>query len=233
MDKISQHLQDIFLTFLCIYVFFIKIKNNFKYKIIMKTPKRGKLIVFYGINNLGKTTQGEILLEYLKKKGIAAEYVKYALYDLEPSGPILSDYLRKGNPYELSAREFQLTQVINRTQYQPILEKKLNEGTWIIAEDYTWTGVAWGIGFGVNKAFLEKINSHLLAEDLAILFDGERFMEGVEKVHQHEQNNKLTEDVRAIHLELASEKKWPIIQSDQTKSVVHQHILDLIEPLID
>jgi hypothetical protein len=31
---------------------------------------------------------------------------------------------------------------------------------------------------------------------------------------------------------LAVERKWPIIQSDQSKAVVHQHILDLIEPLL-
>ncbi|MEI6425717.1 MAG: hypothetical protein WCO66_00010 [Candidatus Absconditabacteria bacterium] len=199
----------------------------------METTKRGKLIVFYGINNLGKTTQAEMTIEALAKMGIKAEYLKYGIYSLEPSGTILNDYLRKGNTYDLSPREFQLVHVINRTQYQATLEARLNEGTWIIAEDYTWTGIAWGMGDGVDKAFLEKINSHLLPEDLAILFDGERFMSGVEKNHKHESDAKKMEKLRGIHLELGTERKWPIVQSDQAKSIVQQHIMDLIEPLIE
>jgi len=56
-----------------------------------------------------------------------AEYLKYAIYDLAPSGPLLNEYLRKGNPHDLSPREFQLLQVLNRTQYQPLLQEKLEQ----------------------------------------------------------------------------------------------------------
>ena len=121
--------------------------------------------------------------------GINAEYKKYGIYDLEPSGPELDDYLRLGNHDNLSPREFQLVHIINRTQFEPKLKSKLNEGTWIIAEDYVGTGTAWGVGAGVDQAFLERMNSHLLKEDLAFLFDGERFSSGIEKVHKHEQDN--------------------------------------------
>jgi len=48
----------------------------------------GKFIVLYGINNLGKTTQTRILVDKLKLHGLKAEYLKYPVYDLAPSGPI-------------------------------------------------------------------------------------------------------------------------------------------------
>jgi hypothetical protein len=67
------------------------------------------------------------LIDRLKKLGIHAEYLKYAIYDLAPSGPLLNDYLRKGNPHQFSPREFQLLQVLNRTQYQPLLQEKLEQ----------------------------------------------------------------------------------------------------------
>jgi hypothetical protein len=67
------------------------------------------------------------LIDRLKSLGLHAEYLKYAIYDLLPSGPLLNEYLRKGNPHDLSPREFQLLQVLNRTQYQPLLQEKLEQ----------------------------------------------------------------------------------------------------------
>jgi len=67
------------------------------------------------------------LIDRLKSLGLQAEYLKYAIYDLSPSGPLLNEYLRKGNPHDLSPREFQLLQVLNRTQYQPLLQEKLEQ----------------------------------------------------------------------------------------------------------
>lgn len=36
-------------------------------KLIMKAPKRGLLIVFEGMDRVGKSTQCELLVEYFKK----------------------------------------------------------------------------------------------------------------------------------------------------------------------
>lgn len=165
--------------------------------------QKGKLIVLYGINNLWKTTQAHLLIDRLREKGLQAEYLKYPIYDLAPSWPLLNAYLREGNPNQLSSSEFQLLQVINRTQYDSTLKNKLENWIWIIAEDYTGTGIARGTGAWWDQAFLEKINSHLHKEDLAFFFDGERFSSGIEKVHQHEQNNELMNKVRLVHQDLA------------------------------
>lgn len=189
---------------------------------------KGKFIVFYGINNLGKTTQAKLLIERLAKKGIIAEYVKYGVYDLKPSGEMLNEYLRKGNPYDFSPREFQMCHALNRTQYESILKQKLDEGIWIIAEDYKGTGIAWGVGAGVDMRFLLRLNSHLLEEDLAILFTGERFATGIEKDHKHEQDNELTEKVKKAHLDLAEMFKWPIVDANGSVEIVHNRIWDII-----
>lgn len=168
----------------------------------------GKFIVLYGINNLGKSTQAKLLVERLIQKGFKAEYLKYPIYDLNPSGEILNDYLREGNFYNLSPKEAQIIYALNRTQYQSELIKKLEAGINIVAEDYTGTGIAWGIGAGVSETFLQSINSHLIPEDLVFLFDGERFMQAMEKTHKHETNNDLTTKVRWAHLKLKEELAW-------------------------
>jgi len=168
----------------------------------------GKLIVFYGINNLGKSTQARLLVEKLKEQGYKSEYIKYPIYDLEPSGRMLNDYLRNGNPLTLNAKEVQAIYALNRTQYQDELKKKLAEGINVVAEDYTGTGIAWGLGAGVGENYLKEINSHLIKEDLAILFDGERFRQAIEEGHKHENNNDLINKVRWSHLKLKEENGW-------------------------
>ena len=193
---------------------------------------KGKFIVFYGINNLGKTTQVKKLVERLNNEGNISEYLKYAIYDLEPSGPILNDYLRQGNPFNLSAREFQIFQSLNRTQHEPELIKKLENGIMVVAEDYVGTGIAWGMGAGVEKEFLQKINSHLLKEDLVILFDGGRFTSGIESDHKHETNDELTERVRRIHLDLAKEYGWKIINANQGIDEVHNQVWKIVNPIL-
>ncbi len=190
--------------------------------------KKGKLIVFYGTNNLGKSTQAHLLISKLEKLGIKAKYLKYPIYDLPPSGPILNKYLRQGNPYNLSAREAQIIYTLNRTQYQNKLQEELEQGINIIAEDYTGTGICWGTGAGVEQEMLEEINSHLLSEDLAILFDGERFMDAIEQGHKHEKDEDFTQRVRKIHLELGEKYGWQKINANLSIEEINEIILEKV-----
>jgi len=198
----------------------------------MDNKNRGKFIVIYGINNLGKSTQAKILVEKLNKEGVRTEYLKYPIYDLAPSGPTLNNYLRGGNLFKLTPREAQIIYALNRTQYEKELRSKLERGITIIAEDYTGTGLAWGMGAGVDEQFLKYINQHLLNEDLVILLDGQRFSEATEKNHQHEQNNELTNKVRLVHLKLAEEKNWHIINANQPIEKIHHQIFKQVKKIV-
>ncbi|MBB1578908.1 MAG: hypothetical protein HG424_002885 [candidate division SR1 bacterium] len=141
---------------------------------------------------------------------------------------MLNAYLREGNPNQLSSSEFQLLQVINRTQYDSTLKNKLENGIRIIAEDYTGTGIARGTGAGGDQAFLENINSHLRKEDLAFFFDGERFSSGIEKVHQHEQNNELMNKVRLVHQNLAQKFSREPINANLTIEEIQSQLQKII-----
>lgn len=198
----------------------------------MKTKKKGKFIVFYGINNLGKTTQANLLVKYLKRKGIKAEYVKYPVYDLKPAGPLINSYLRKGNPHKFSPRELQLLHFIDRIMFNPLLQKKLESGINIIAEDYFGTAVAWGSGAGVSQKFLENLYSFVYKEDIAILFDGERFIQSIEKKHKHENDNELINKVRKAHLRIAKKFNWKKVNANLPIETLHLEILGIIKNTI-
>lgn len=186
-------------------------------------------IVLYGINNLGKSTQAKLLVERLQKEGYKAEYVKYPIYDLEPSGPMLNDYLRNGNDHLLLPREAQLLYVLNRTQYEPVLKAKLEEGVHIVAEDYTGTGMAWGAGAGIEKNFLTRINNHLLKEDAAFLFEGERFIDATETNHKHETNQELLKKVEIAHQELGHNLGWIPVNANRPPEVIHHELWTKIQ----
>lgn len=197
----------------------------------MSTPK-AQFIVLYGVNNLGKSTQAKLLSSRFQAAGLKAEYIKYPVYDIEPSGKILNNYLRGGNTLNLSPREAQIIYTLNRTQTELMIMQKLDDGISIIAEDYTGTGLAWGIGTGVNENFLRTLNSHLLKEDIAFLLDGERFIESTEKNHKHETQNDLSKRVRQIHLQLAREFNWRVINANQKIPNIHTKIWDTVHELL-
>ncbi len=192
----------------------------------------GKLIVLYGINNLGKSTQAKLLVEKMKDNGYQAEYLKYPIYELRPSGVVLNNYLRENNSFKLSPREAQIIYALNRTQFQDQLIAKLKSGVNIIAEDYTGTGLAWGLGAGVDENFLKEINSHLIKEDLVFLFDGERFKQAIEQGHQHENNEDLMNKVRWAHLKLREEYNWLKINANLAIEEIHEQLWTEVEKLL-
>lgn len=193
---------------------------------------KGKFIVLYGINNLGKTTQAELLVKKLSENKISVELVKYPIYTLEPTGPIINEFLRRGNPYKLSSREAQILYAYNRAQFEVEINKMLNRGIWIVAEDYWGTGVAWGIGSGVDREFLLRINRPFQREDVAILLNGERFLSGKEPNHRHEDDDELSQKVKIAHEKLAQSFNWKIINANQTFQQVQNDIWAIVKSLL-
>lgn len=189
----------------------------------------GLFIVLYGINNLGKSTQAKLLVERLNNEGVPAEYLKYPIYDLAPTGPALNRYLREGNPNNLTAKEAQTLYTQNRIDFEPKLKELLDGGKTVVAEDYVGTGLAWGIGAGVDEAYLREINKDLLKEDLAFLFEGERFRDATEAGHKHETDDTLTEKVREIHARLGKEFDWIKMNANNSIEHIHEKLFERVK----
>ncbi len=182
--------------------------------------KKGKFIVIYGMNNLGKTTLATRIIEHLNSLSFPASYLKYPIYDLAPTGPKINAYLREGNPENFSPFQAQSQYAQNRRDYEATLVKRLMNGEWIVAEDYTGTGLSWGVTFGLTLKELLKINEGLLEPDLALLLDGERFTDGIEKNHAHESSEELWKLGRKIHRQMAERFGWIKINANQSREEV-------------
>ena len=193
--------------------------------------KKGKFIAIYGINGIGKTTQVEILVKYLQSLGIKASRLKYPVYNLEPEGPFIYKYLREPKfreKNELSTDELQQKYADNRKRYEGDLRKRLKSGEWIVAEDYTGTGIAWGLTWGGDLEYLEQINKNLLEPDLSILMHGKRFNTAIEKDHRNEMEQERIQICKNFHLLLADKYGWRKINANQEIEKVKKDIIKLI-----
>jgi len=204
------------------------------------TRKRGKFIVLLGVNGTGKSTQAQLLAEKIRTEaGNEVKYVKYPIYGLEPTGPMINSYLREGNPHKFSSREFQILHAFNRTAFEPRLTEFFESGVHVVAEDYVETSLAWGIAKGVEKKFLLELNSHLLEPDIRVFFNGRPYGTDREKNHLHESNMKLVERVFKEHQRLAKEFKWKTIDLyDEEKepfgeAEIHERVWGLIDKSLD
>lgn len=187
------------------------------------------LITLYGINNIGKTTQALRLVERLKEAGHDAAYVKFPVYEIEPTGTFLNQFLRSGDAQEITEEELQMWFTLNRYQFEPTLKKWLDEGKIVIAEDYIGTGIAWGTVKGASTDWLESMNTHLIKEDLAIMIDGERFKEAAEDGHLHESNDEFMKRSRQIHLELAERYDWTVVPLQNGIEKMNDILWDVIQ----
>lgn len=187
---------------------------------------RGKFIVIYGANNVGKTTQVKLLAKRLRKNKKKVKLLKYPIYDLEPTGPIINKFMRKRLP--LTEYEAQYIFMHNRWDFQPTLEQLLDKGYWVVAEDYKGTGICWGVTHKVPLKKMIELNAGLLEEDLAILLDGQQFKEAIEKRH-HNEDSKAWNRGRMIHRKVGDIFGWKIVKADDPIKEVSENIWKIVE----
>ncbi len=188
---------------------------------------RGKLLVIYGPNNIGKSTQVKLLAKHLIDENKQFLSIKYPMYHLQPTGSIINDVLRHGK--EMDSYNFQKLYAQNRRDFQPVLKKVLNAGIYVVAEDYTGTGLAWGMTSGLSLTELMKVNKGLIEPDVTILLDGQRFSRAIEKGHRHEDAGiEVWRKNRQIHLDLAKKFGWQIVKVDGTPNQVHQKVWRIV-----
>lgn len=172
----------------------------------------GKMIALYGVNGIGKTTQsGSVSVSWLRSRLYQVGRVKYPVYDLEPDFPSLYRYLREQpfrEAHPQSTEELQEHYAQNRRRYEPELLRRLASGEWIVAEDYTGTGIAWGLTRAADVEYSERINQGLYTPDCSILMHGQRFDTAIEKDHRNEVDGERIRICQNFHFLLAEYSEW-------------------------
>ncbi len=154
---------------------------------------QGKLIVFEGIDFTGKSTQVELLANYLRKNNLTVTTTH------EPGGTLLGEKLRKiilsrRNDELLPFSELLLL-ITSRAQLcSEIIEPALHMGHVVISSRYRFSSVAYqGYGRGIDLGLVEHLNNAATqnrAADITFLIDLQAELAVERKPKKHDRIEK-------------------------------------------
>lgn len=190
---------------------------------------RGRFIVIYGMNNLGKTTQINQLAQYFKQKNFSVRILKFPKYDFEPTGPQLFNYSHGGNSLNITLEKIIELAIANQKDFQPEIKKFLDNGDIIICENYYLDNIVWGQMHDLKMDYLKADIANYIQPDLSILFDGEeQFESGIDPNHPYETDVNIWNKGRQLYLNLCNDYNLQIIQADRVKENVFADLIKLI-----
>ena len=159
--------------------------------------KKGKFIVFEGIDGAGKTTQAKKLFNYLKEKGIKAVLTK------EPGGTDIGSEIRKillNKNYNIPPiAELLLYEADRSVHINNLIKPSLNEGYTVISDRYIYSTVVYqSFGRGIDRSTVDYLNSLVtggLKPDVVFLLDIP-VEEGLKRIKKHRKTDRIeSEDV--------------------------------------
>jgi dTMP kinase len=192
------------------------------------TKPSGHLIAFEGLDQSGKQTQAERLLEGFRAAGHEAEFLTFPAYETAIGTEI--DYALHGQR-EYEPDTLQLLYIANRFEFRPKIEGWLATGTMVVCDRYLASSIAYGEAQGVEAAWLAAIQRQLPKPSLTLLLD---MPPEVSLTRKQADRDKFERDlpllgrVRASYLQQAAAPDWVRIAADQPKDAVSAEILSAV-----
>ncbi len=202
--------------------------------------KRGYFITFEGADGCGKTTQLELLADYLKEKN------KEVIITREPGAKGLGEKIREillNYDGEVSDRCESFLFLADRAQHiDMIVNPAVEAGKIVLCDRHIDSSVAYqGYGRGLDIEQIDRLN--MLATngrrpDLTLVFDidVETSMKrvGKEKDRMESAGVEFFNRVRKGYLELAKQEPERIRVLDATKSIedIHNEVVKIISEFV-
>jgi dTMP kinase len=104
-----------------------------------------KLIVLEGLDGAGKGTQLQLIKKYFEDNNLKYEYLHFPLYEENESGKVISSYLRGEFGDINSVDPIFVANIygMNRFQYLPELQRKLNNNDVVLLDRYVFSNMAY------------------------------------------------------------------------------------------
>ncbi len=202
---------------------------------------KGLFITFEGVDGCGKTTQINLLSEYLKERGYEV------LLTREPGSKGLGEKLREillNYDGEVSDRCESFLFLADRAQHIDIIvNPAVNTGKIVLCDRHTDSTVAYqGYGRGLNIDTINHLNSLATngkKPDLTFIFDidTKTSMQRVGKNQDRMESAgiEFQTRVRNGYLEIAKQEPERVKVIDSTKSIeeIHKNVIDIIKNYIN
>ena len=201
--------------------------------------KKGKFIVFEGIDGSGKSTQAERLVRYLKSKNIKAVGTNEPQSD-RPVGMLIRQALKKQISFD--EKTIALLFAADRLDHIQRISEKLDEGFWVICDRYYFSSFAYN-DTALNKEWIISVNSeamNALKADMTIFLDVpcDISLSRVSKRGETEifENTERQNRVRNNYLELfkrfKDDENIVVIDGNAKQNIIEKEIADKIDELI-
>lgn len=195
---------------------------------------QGKLIVFEGIDFTGKSTQVELLADYLRRNNLTVTTTH------EPGGTLLGEKLRKiilsRRNNELLPFSELLLLITSRTQLcSEIIEPALHMGHVVISSRYRFSSVAYqGYGRGIDLGLVQQLNeaaTQSRVADITFLIDLQAELAVERKPKKHDRIEKedllFYRRVRQGYLKLAhNDPRVKIIDGAMSVEEIARAVID-------
>ncbi|MDD6265851.1 MAG: dTMP kinase [Clostridia bacterium] len=201
--------------------------------------KKGKFIVFEGIDGSGKSTQADRLVRYLKSKNIKAVVTNEPQSD-RPVGMLIRQALKKQISFD--EKTIALLFAADRLDHIQRISEKLDEGFWVVCDRYYFSSFAYN-DTALNKEWIISVNSeamNALKADMTIFLDipCDISLSRVSKRGEREifENTERQNRVRNNYLELfkrfKDDENIVVIDGNAKQNIIEKKIADKIDELI-
>lgn len=188
----------------------------------------GHLIAFEGLDQSGKQTQAERLLESFRRAGHRAEFLTFPEYTTA-IGEEIGRALKGERDYQPDT--LQLIYIANRFEFRPRIEGWRAAGTMVVCDRYLASSIAYGEAQGVDAAWLTEIQRHLPQPSLTLFMDMAPEVSLTRKRadrDKFERDMPLLSRVRESYRRQAKAPGWITIDADRDKDAVSADVISAV-----
>ncbi|XP_014273948.1 uncharacterized protein [Halyomorpha halys] len=194
---------------------------------------RGALIVIEGCDCSGKSIQCRNVVESLNNRGIPAEAVRFPDRTTE-TGHIIDKYLK--NSTDLPDQVIHLIFSANRWELRSKMEKLLMNGTTLVVDRYSFSGVAYSSAKknGMDIEWYKSPERGLLKPDLVLFLKLEPNVIKQRKGFGEERYETLEfQEAVFKSFELLTDDTWKIVDADTSVDKLTENLVSEVVPVVD
>ena len=177
---------------------------------------RGLLVAFEGLDQSGKQTQAELLLDRLTSQGRRVRLLSFPDYQTV-IGAEIGRALRGEREY--TADVMQLLYVANRYEFKGDILREKESGTIVVCDRYLASSVAYGEAQGLDGRWLTEIQKYLPQPDITFLLDIAPEVSARRKTadrDKYERDLSLLARVRDSYVLQATQPGWVRLDASRT-----------------
>ena len=186
------------------------------------------LISFEGLDQSGKQTQAERLVEAFCAKGHDVHFLSFPDYRTAIGSEIASA-LQGQRDYAPDA--LQLLYVANRYEHRPQVEAWLADGGVVVCDRYLASSVAYGEAQGLDPDWLVTVQRHLPQPAMTVLLDipPEASLQRKQRDRdRYERDLALLARVRDSYLRQSAAPEWVRVDGSRPKDDVTADVLNAV-----